>query len=1303
MIRILGLPSDCCIPALRTCATLALVFFLSSMAEPRPKCLGQENSVAQDHYQQTIRPILSTYCLSCHSTENQEGELDLERFSNLALVQRDVAVWEHVLEQLSLGTMPPETAPQLPHDEKQKLVAGIQGTLDEIALANAGDPGPVILRRLSNHEYTYSLRDLTGLESLNPAREFPVDGAAGEGFTNVGSALVMSPALLTKYLDAAKEVAQQAVLLPDGIRFSDSNSQQDWTAETLSEIRDFYARYTTRATGDTVQLQGIDLDTGTAEGRLPLTDYLAALQSDTAPENLSPKYLGILRDALQSDAVQSDALQSDQGSLLLDPLRKKYREKQLSIADIEPWQNVLWKFSLVGHVGRPNGPQAWQEAIDPLVTGQDFRVPLQGSNEQRVCLVARTAGDGNSGDWVSWENPRLVAKDRPDIALAHLDDWIEHLQAERTAILEHTTECLEVLAAELSGTQQAEPAPGRTVHESLADSKYVTLWRDYLGIGSSASVPLEPLLTTPIERVPDYGFVQGWTSGDDLSVLANSSDSTVRIPGTMLGRRVAVHPSPSRSVVVAWKSPVAGELQLSGRVMDAHLDCGDGVAWTLEIRRGNRIEVLSTGTTEGGTDHALGPFQNVRLEPGHVVALVISPRDNHFCDMTTIDLTLSDGQTSWDLASEIAPQILQGNPIGPWHFLNQPVTASPASTLPEPMTRWCEEPSAVRANQVRDFLRDNFPLTHPLLAAAWRDYRPETSEKDAALQVHAPHVAEFVIPAELAAGAELVVSARLSNRDEGSVQLQVTSAAPEGSLEVLRPDLPIMVGEQSPARAAFQQSFREFRDLFPIALCYSRIVPVDEVVTLRLFYREDDYLQRLILDETQIADLNRMWNELLFVSEAPLKQVDAFEQIYEFATQDRSDLVVEFEKMRESIHQAATVFRAEQAAAEAAQRLAVMELAQRAWRRPLTENETLQLSGMPPRLMLTRVLASPAFLYRVETSGAETRPINDWELATRLSYFLWSSLPDAELSRLADSGKLHDPEVLKAQVRRMLQDERKVRRLATEFGCQYLHVRDVAQLDEKSERHFPTFVSVRADMQEEVTRFFIDLLQNNRPVITLLDADHTFVNRSLAEHYGLPLAGEDWQRVDGLKAHGRGGILGFAATLAKHSGASRTSAILRGMWLSEVVLGEKTPNPPKGVPILPEEPPSGLTERQLIERHSSDPACAGCHRRIDPYGFALEGFDAIGRLRPADTQTVLYDGTPVGGMADLRDYLVKQRSNVFAKQFARKLLGFALGRSVQLSDQPLLDKMIADENPRVGDMIELIVLSPQFQQIRGDR
>ena len=182
--------------------------------------------------------------------------------------------------------------------------------------------------------------------------------------------------------------------------------------------------------------------------------------------------------------------------------------------------------------------------------------------------------------------------------------------------------------------------------------------------------------------------------------------------------------------------------------------------------------------------------------------------------------------------------------------------------------------------------------------------------------------------------------------------------------------------------------------------------------------------------------------------------------------------------------------------------------------------------------MIARVLVAPAFLYRGEKAapGPKAAPVNDWELATRLSYFLWSSAPDAELLALAAEGKLHEPEVLATQAKRLMKDAR-IRRLATEFGCQWLHVRDVESLDEKSERHFPTFLSLRSDMQEEAVRFFTDLFQENRSVMSLLDADYTFVNGALAKHYGVDLKSADWQRVDGLHAKGRGGILGFAATL----------------------------------------------------------------------------------------------------------------------------------------------------------------------------
>ena len=196
-----------------------------------------------DDYADKVLPILKDSCLSCHSTKKQKGDVDLEQFASIADIRRSPKVWEAVLEQVATGEMPPKKEKALTAAAKQTLLGWTRSTLEAIALANAGDPGPVVLRRLSNSEYSYAIRDLTGVGSLDPAREFPVDGSAGEGFTNVGAALVMSPGLLSKYLDAGKDVAQHAVLLSDGLAFSDKTTKRDWTNEKIAAIKAFYARY----------------------------------------------------------------------------------------------------------------------------------------------------------------------------------------------------------------------------------------------------------------------------------------------------------------------------------------------------------------------------------------------------------------------------------------------------------------------------------------------------------------------------------------------------------------------------------------------------------------------------------------------------------------------------------------------------------------------------------------------------------------------------------------------------------------------------------------------------------------------------------------------------------------------------------------------------------------------------------------------------------------------------------------------------------------------------------------------------
>src|SRR5262245_3250219 len=204
---------------------------------------GDSFDALADQFQTTTRPVIQQFCLGCHSTEEQEGELDLERFATLTDVRRDTKVWQKVAEMLDHRDMPPRRAQQPRAEQRDQLRGWVERYLRAEALAQAGDPGPVVLRRLNNAQYTYTLRDLTGLDSLDPAREFPVDGAAGEGFTNTGNALVMSPALIAKYLAAAKQVAAHAVLVPDGFRFSPSTTRRDWTNEIVARIREIYREF----------------------------------------------------------------------------------------------------------------------------------------------------------------------------------------------------------------------------------------------------------------------------------------------------------------------------------------------------------------------------------------------------------------------------------------------------------------------------------------------------------------------------------------------------------------------------------------------------------------------------------------------------------------------------------------------------------------------------------------------------------------------------------------------------------------------------------------------------------------------------------------------------------------------------------------------------------------------------------------------------------------------------------------------------------------------------------------------------
>src|SRR5437899_10601878 len=277
---------------------LASAAFLAAAIAAKGQVLdGASRGRGGQTFSREVKPLVRNYCLKCHSTEKHKGDIDLEQFVSAADVFKHPKPWEKAIEQLASGDMPPKEKPQPTAEERKRLIDGVNAMLDEVALARAGDPGPVVLRRLNNAEYTYTIRDLTGVESLDPAKEFPADSASGEGFMNVGNSLVMSPSLVTKYLDAAKDLASHAVLLPDGIRFSPKSTGRDWTEALLAEIRATYRQFTDNGGGTLVNLQGIRFDTKDG-GVLPLDKYLAVLLEERAegkkpclaPARLTAKY-----------------------------------------------------------------------------------------------------------------------------------------------------------------------------------------------------------------------------------------------------------------------------------------------------------------------------------------------------------------------------------------------------------------------------------------------------------------------------------------------------------------------------------------------------------------------------------------------------------------------------------------------------------------------------------------------------------------------------------------------------------------------------------------------------------------------------------------------------------------------------------------------------------------------------------------------------------------------------------------------------------------------------------------------------
>ncbi len=501
------------------------------------------------------------------------------------------------------------------------------------------------------------------------------------------------------------------------------------------------------------------------------------------------------------------------------------------------------------------------------------------------------------------------------------------------------------------------------------------------------------------------------------------------------------------------------------------------------------------------------------------------------------------------------------------------------------------------------------------------------------------------------------------------------------------------------------------------------------------YFRDDRFLVEKMLDDAARKRLDEAWSDLLLSFEFHDEFLRFVVRKYklDLKTQDIEKLTAEeIAALPAEPRQYVQELRANNDALMAMQRAArnahvdeCLRFAAEAWRRPLTEPEKQSLrafytkarQGMEldheasVRALLTRILVAPAFLYRLEkpAEGLAARPLNPHEVASRLSYFLWSSVPDTTLRRAADAGVLATPMQLSAQVKRMLADGR-ARRLATEFFGQWLGFYRFDQHTGVDTKRFPEFSDpIKSAMYDEAVSFFEHIVRNDRPVSEIFYAEYAFLNKDLAKFYGVDKQVSSTTRVEmleGANAFHRGGLLRLGAVLTATSAPLRTSPVKRGDWLLRRIMGTPVPPPPADAGSIPADEKSfgGLSLREKLDAHKRNATCAGCHTRIDPLGFPLERYDSIGRWRdtysdgkPVDDTSEMMDKRQLAGVEGLLDYIRANEPQVL-RTFYGKMLGYALGRTLLISDQPLLDKLVAQGgNVTFSQVVGEIVSSPQFR------
>ncbi len=604
------------------------------------------------------------------------------------------------------------------------------------------------------------------------------------------------------------------------------------------------------------------------------------------------------------------------------------------------------------------------------------------------------------------------------------------------------------------------------------------------------------------------------------------------------------------------------------------------------------------------------------------------------------------------------------------------------------------------------------------------------------------NVVEFQAEAELGRDRNAVVRVMLSDRAEGAsrdARQRVVFGDPQSAgYKAFRGNMaeyvallpPNSHGEANPAD----------KDPVPAPFDNTYNSPEHDAFVLKVKYqRSDRFFTENMVDGPDRARLNQAWNDLF--GSWPYHDAYLGMLIDHYGLQLKSRRIADLDASQITAQPAdarphLTSLRARYDEVMKAQTLAqpghvadAIEFASRAWRRPLTTPEKAALRAFYQKLraanqldhdgamraLLARILLSPAFLYRVEgVARGPEKPLTGWELASRLSFFLWSSIPDDELRRAAAAGELSDSVKLARQVKRMTADP-KARRVATEFFGQWLGFYQFDHYRGVDTSRFPEFTDeVRSSMYDEAISTFEHIVRQNRPVKEILDADYMFLNKPLAAFYRIEKdvkSPDRLVRIDGARAFNRGGALRLGSVLTTTSAPLRTSPVKRGNWVLRQLLGTPTPPPPADAGTLPGDEKSfnGQTLRERLAEHKRNASCASCHLRIDPLGFPLERYDPVGRIRDtyADGKAIdvtgeFADKKTIVGANGLLDYLHARDKQVMTT-LSRKMIGYALGRTVLASDRPLIaDLTAAGGDATFSDLAATIVASRQFRNRAGE-